>query len=128
MSDFVHYADVQDEKDFSFKTRMSNVHHKKQIRETSVKDRCHCHIANCSFISGMCLEFVSGSTSALMFCPLECWGSVDGTPSGISRVTGLDLSEFSYTGPGLAMNFLGKELLDREVEEELQPGKRPDAV
>lgn len=70
---------------------------------------------------------MSGSTS-LTFCPLECWGSVDGTPSGIRRVTLLDLSEFSHAGPGLAMNFLGKELLDREVEEELQPGKRPDAV
>lgn len=69
-----------------------------------------------------------GSTSSLMFCPFICWGSFPGAPSGIRSVILLDLSEFLHTGPGLAVNFLGKELLDRELEEELQPGKRPDDV
>lgn len=86
------------------------------------------HVFNYSLISGVSLQFISGSTSSLMFCPLACWGSFTGALSGIRRVVLLDLSEISHTDPGLAMNFLGKELLDRDVEEELQPGKRPDAL
>lgn len=109
---------------------MSNVHNinkkKEQKWSTSVKTRCH--VPNYSLISGVSLQFVSGSTSSLAFCPLACWGFFNGAPSGIRRVILLDLSKFSHTGPGLAMNFLGNEVLDKEVEEELQPGKRPDAV
>lgn len=116
----------------SITPRMSNVHEKinkkkeKQKGEKKVKARPH--VPNYSYISGVSLEFISSSTTSLTFCPLACWDSFTGGPSGIRRVILLALSKFSRTGPGFAINFLGKELLDKEVEEELQPGNRPDDV
>lgn len=121
---FVHNADMQNKKIFHYNNvKCTQQKQKESTRHHRVKARHH--VPNYNLISGVNLEFISSSTTFLRFCPLACWGSFTG---GIRRAILLDLSEFSHTAPGLAMNFLGKELLDREVEEELQPGKRPDDV